>query len=182
MAGQNLLAIAQDYMNNALFARVINEQTHTPRVSTALAAQANPGWNGRLLMNSAGTVWVVIDGVARGYTNEPLFSRVHGWRRQIEVCAPTHHGAGHRCTAVWTNTVFFHIDDISVIQEGPVMSQDATIISNPSGTMFLFENNTVRGIPSADVMNKYQFNWQTGQGNVYADEAIMHIRSLGVVQ
>lgn len=182
MSKSEIPPIAGDYMKNALYARVIMLPTETEQPLLASAPQPNPAWNGKLLMNPAGTVWVVIDGLARGYTNEPLFSRVHGWRRQVQECYPTHHGAGHRCGPVWTNTVFTRISDIAVIQQGPVMAQDATIISNSAGSMFLFENNTIRGIPSGAVMDKYQFNWDTGKGNVYGNDTIARLHSVGVIE
>ena len=131
-------------------------------------------------MNPDGTVWVVLDGIARGYVSGELFDRVHGWRRRKLYCGGP---LGHQsCSWGWADTVFHHIPTISVIQEGAPMSLDSTMISNHAGTVFLFENNTIRGIPSAAVMDKYQFNWSTAGHNVYNDDVIMRLQSGAIIQ
>ncbi|MCY2978278.1 MAG: hypothetical protein NTU79_06385 [Planctomycetota bacterium] len=176
MSGHDLPVIGGEYTQNALYARFID----VPESEFEAGSQPLPDWNGRLLMNPAGTVWVVIDGVARGYVNEPLFARVHGWRRQKQFCGGP---LGHEsCSWNWVNTVFHRIPSISVIQEGAPISTDATIISNPAGTMFFFENNTIRGIPAAHIMEKYQFNWDTGKSNRYSDDVIVRLQSVGIIE
>lgn len=181
MPENQLPAIAGEYLKNSLYARVIEAASADLNTDSSTSApQPIPDWNGRLLMNPAGTVWVVIDGVARGYVNEPLFARVHGWRRKKKFCGGP---IGHQtCSWNWVNTVFHRIPSISVIQEGPPIAGDATIISNPAGTMFFFENNTIRGIPAAAIFDKYQFNWETGKANRYSDEVIARLQSVGIIE
>lgn len=175
MPERNLPAIAGEYTKNLLYTRFID----TSESELKSANQPNEEWNGRLLMNPAGTIWVVMDGVARGYENAGLFDRVHGYRRRTRACGGP---LGTPCDWVWRPAVFHRIPSISVIKEGNLISPDATIISNPAGTMFFFENNKIRGVPSAGIMEKYQFNWETGKANVYDDEVIMRLESQGIFE
>jgi hypothetical protein len=139
-------------------------------------------WNGRLIMNPNGTVWVVMDGVARGYRSAELFDRVHGWSSLEREC---HFGPGGQICFDGRRPRRFHkipcIDVNGVIQEGPPISYDSTIVCNRAGTMFFFEDNSLRGIPSPAVMEKYHFNWDTGKRNCYSDEIINRLRPAGII-
>ena len=169
MPEDQLPIIATEFMNNSLYVEIVD----VPADELDGGGEPIPAWNGRLLMNPAGTVWVVLDGIARGYRNADLLDRVHGWRRKKLRCAGP---LGQQtCSRVWTNTVFHRISTISVIKVGPPIALDATMISNRAGTVFFFENNRIRGIPSPDVMEKYQFNWGTSKKNRYSDDVIMRL-------
>jgi hypothetical protein len=54
------------------------------------------------------------------------------------------------------------------------------MISNRAGTVLFFENNTVRGVPSPAVMEKYHFNWETAKANCYANDVIARLQSVGI--
>lgn len=133
--------------------------------------------NGKLIMSARGTVWIVMDGVARGYRKEPLFARVHGWSRKKHWC-----GIGPDLSCRWVNvkTSFIKIPDIDIslyVEEGPPIAYNATLIRNVRGTIFFYEDNLRRGIPSPSIMDKYQFNWKTAKSNLYIDDVIHAIPS-----
>lgn len=101
------------------------------------AASVRPDLNGYLVKKPGhNPVFLVIDGVRRGYTSYEKFRRVHRPDARI-------------------------IEDIDIgdIDEARAFADDLQLIRNPAGTVFLLEGGEKRGFTSQAVFNLYQCDW-----------------------
>jgi hypothetical protein len=118
-----------------------------PKSKAATDCRPRPTLNGTLLINPAGTIWIVIDGVARGYSSPAIFDQVH-FRWYVDLPGPTFRPV--RMT---------HIETIAFIPVGTNWHNDLKLVRNSRGTVALFDAQILYGIPSPAVMNYYQYEW-----------------------
>ena len=117
------------------------------------AAPPRPEFNGTLLHNPAGTLWLVINGEARGYTSGILFERLHdwSWRDRFTVDGYISASGWLNHTLKWTD-----IADIRFIKEGAPWSDSLRYVRNSAGTEAIFDDGVLYGVPSARVRARYQ--------------------------
>jgi hypothetical protein len=140
--------------------RSLAQITKAPASELESLAPQRPELNGKLLINPAGTIWQVIDGVARGFVSEELFLRLHYWSRSYTIgdCGNlTHAGL---CTHNVQTVSLMEVPNVpAYIEEHAPFDASIRLISNPAGTVCLYESNTKRLVYPAATMDKYQFDW-----------------------
>jgi hypothetical protein len=100
-----------------------------------------PEHNGDLLINDAGTIFLIDEGKKRGFTNYNTFRNLI---KDNPIVHPEH--------------------AIELITTGRNIPDDAITVRNLAGTIFVLDRDSndktiKRGIPSLNVLNHYQFRW-----------------------
>ena len=155
---QVLEAFAKRFLNDPLSATIES----MPPSSHEFESGRQTGHNGRLLINAAGTIWLVDNGYARGYVREELFTRIHYWRITRRECY-----LGTGCSDVTRPVNLYrivnHPSELGIEEHAPY-SDNIRLIRNPeTGETFHYENNLKRWIPGMNVFHLYQFDWDDVQ-------------------
>ncbi len=145
---------------------VRSEPLNVAQVATGglalVGAPKRPELNGKLLHNPAGTIWQVIDGVARGFVSEDLFLRLHSWTRDYTVgsCGSAWPPRAGICAHIHQAVALMEVPNVpAFIEEQGPFDASVRLISNAAGTVCLYESNTKRLVPNPETMDKYQFDW-----------------------
>lgn len=148
-------------------------------------APPQPGYNGTLFVNPAGTIWQVIDGFARGFVSEALFLKLHYWQTTKVFNWGPWYNHIHRVDTYKVQLT--PTQSINWIAERPPWNDDVQLVRNSAGTVCICE--TPRGeaqrvlycVPSEEVMDNYQLDWDKvnliadADFNSYAVRAILKL-------
>jgi hypothetical protein len=110
--------------------------------------------NGTLLHNAAGTIWLVVNGEARGFTSAALLERLHDWYWVGPIYLDNGGIAG---TGRWPHALkWTEIADIRFIKEGSPWTESLRYVHNSAGTEAIYDNGILYGVPSVRVRQRYQ--------------------------
>lgn len=137
--------------NNALFASDVSEMAEEVESHLLeLEATRHPELNSALLLLPAGTVFLVIDGIAYGYRSDTTYRRIH-----------------YRCYSYWTRgnprahvrvcPRFYTVPNVNFIQTD--IMDDACRLRHRNGTVFLIRSGFYHPIASPGAFKNYQFDW-----------------------
>ena len=113
-----------------------------------------PEYNGKLFSSPQGTIYLIDEGCKRGFTNWKTFDRVFKPER------------------VWEEEAF-----LDAVQDGLIMPNDAIVVHDMH-TWFLIDRDSSgkiikRGIPSMDVVNKYQLRTPSAEKHTIVPRVVL---------
>src|SRR5262245_8375898 len=111
-----------------------------------------PELNSKLLKSEAGTVWIVIGGVAYGYTSDDIFRQVQYRCYLTDPYGPTH-AQGRVCPR------FHRWEDYSDIKTRIMDPLCSLRVSPINRAVYLIRSGVRHGITSARAFDNYQFDW-----------------------
>jgi len=141
-----------------------------------------PTLNGSLLINSAGTVWLVVNGVARGYVSCDLLARVHEPYTSFPSFQPTVEpwlqrrimGQRPQVHPADIKHYFTHIQSIDFITESAPWSESVRIVWAVDRPLAIYNWENGQGVlyklPSALVRDEHKLRGATSNGRLTVEE------------